>query len=143
MSVPYPVRKTCPTCGRPMKAVADEAREGLRYVCTNCDHDPLHDPTARKWAESPLRPTENERTPSTAAAAHLVAKLRPRAEPRDRQSPPPWAAPAQGAGMPRRDQKAQIIDIGLEFHVRGVPFDRPAQETEGANLVMFRKPNVA
>ncbi|MFK4384620.1 hypothetical protein [Bradyrhizobium sp. USDA 223] len=34
----------------------DEAAERrLRYVCTNCDDDPLHDPAARKWAESPLR----------------------------------------------------------------------------------------
>jgi hypothetical protein len=57
MAVLYPVRKACPACGRPMKAVRDEALEGrLRYVCTNCDDDPLHDPTARKWAEGPLRP---------------------------------------------------------------------------------------
>lgn len=57
MAVPYPVRKACPACGRPMKAVRDEALEGrLRYVCTDCDDDPLHDPTARKWAVGPLRP---------------------------------------------------------------------------------------
>ncbi|CUT13448.1 hypothetical protein BF49_4528 [Bradyrhizobium sp.] len=42
-----------------MKAVPDEAREGRsRYVCTNCDDDPLHDPAALKWAEGPLRPPE-------------------------------------------------------------------------------------
>ncbi len=57
MAVLYPVRKACPACGRPMKVVRDEAREGrLRYVCTNCDDDPLHDPTALKWAEGPFRP---------------------------------------------------------------------------------------
>lgn len=40
-----------------MKAVPDEAREGrLLYVCSNCDDDPLHDPKALKWADSPLRP---------------------------------------------------------------------------------------
>lgn len=59
MAVPYSVRKACPACGRPMKVVPDEAQGGrLRYVCTNCDDDPLHDPTARKWADSPLRPPE-------------------------------------------------------------------------------------
>ncbi|TYO67409.1 hypothetical protein FXV83_05360 [Bradyrhizobium hipponense] len=53
------VRKACPACGRPMKAVADEAAEArLRYVCTYCNEDPLHDPTARKWADGPLRPPE-------------------------------------------------------------------------------------
>jgi predicted RNA-binding Zn-ribbon protein involved in translation (DUF1610 family) len=42
-------QEVCPGCGRPMKAVPDEAREGRsRYVCTNCDDDPLQDPTARK-----------------------------------------------------------------------------------------------
>ena len=57
MAVLYPIRKACPGCGKPMKAVADEAREGrLRYVCTRCDDDPLHDPAALKWADSPLRP---------------------------------------------------------------------------------------
>jgi hypothetical protein len=28
----------------------------LRYVCTSCADDPLQDPTARKWADSPLCP---------------------------------------------------------------------------------------
>ena len=47
MAMLRPVRKACPACGRPMKAVRDEALEGrLRYACTNCDDDPLHDPTA-------------------------------------------------------------------------------------------------
>ncbi|OSI24818.1 hypothetical protein [Bradyrhizobium canariense] len=55
----YPARKASPACGRPVKAVPDEAEAGrLWYVCTNCDDDPLHDPTARKWAESPLPPPE-------------------------------------------------------------------------------------
>lgn len=45
-----------------MTAVPDEAREGrLRYVCISCDDDPLHDPAALKWADSPLRPPRNER----------------------------------------------------------------------------------
>lgn len=58
----FQVRRPCPTCGKPMKAVADEAREErLRYVCTRCDDDPLHDPAALKWADSPLRPPRNER----------------------------------------------------------------------------------
>ena len=57
MAVLYPIRKACPGCGKPMKTVPDEAREGrLRYVCTSCDDDPLHDPAALKWADSPLRP---------------------------------------------------------------------------------------
>jgi hypothetical protein len=55
----YPVRKACPGCGRSMKALPDEAAEGrLRYVCAKCDDDPLRDPTARKWADGPLRPPE-------------------------------------------------------------------------------------
>jgi transposase-like protein len=38
------VRKACPACGRPMKAVPDEVAHGeLRYVCTGCDDDPLRD----------------------------------------------------------------------------------------------------
>jgi hypothetical protein len=57
MPVFDPIRKACQACGRPMKAVPDDAREGRsRYVCANCDHDPLHDPAALKWAFSPLRP---------------------------------------------------------------------------------------
>ncbi|HSU68899.1 zinc ribbon domain-containing protein [Bradyrhizobium sp. 40] len=57
MPVSDPVRKACPACGRPMKAVRDEIGDRkLRYVCTSCADDPLQDPTARKWADSPLRP---------------------------------------------------------------------------------------
>lgn len=42
-----------------MKAVPGEAMDGrLRYVCTGCDGDPLHDPMARKWVDGPLRPPE-------------------------------------------------------------------------------------
>ena len=48
-----------PACGKPMKAVPDEASEGRpRYVCTNCNDDPLRDPNALKWAHGPLRPPE-------------------------------------------------------------------------------------
>lgn len=40
-----------------MMAVPDEVAHGpLRYVCLLCEDDPLRDPAARKWAESPLRP---------------------------------------------------------------------------------------
>ncbi|EHR00344.1 hypothetical protein Bra471DRAFT_00915 [Bradyrhizobium sp. WSM471] len=57
MSMLYAARKTCPACGRPMKLAAEETGPGReRYVCTNCDDDPLHDPAVRRWAESPLRP---------------------------------------------------------------------------------------
>lgn len=45
----YPVRKACPGCGKPMKAVPDETAEGrLRYTCAECDHDPLRDPAAQR-----------------------------------------------------------------------------------------------
>jgi ribosomal protein S27AE len=55
----YTVRKVCPGCGGTMKALLDEAtEERLRYVCAKCDDDPLLDPTARKWADGPLRPPE-------------------------------------------------------------------------------------
>ncbi|GAB9163901.1 hypothetical protein BDS110ZK25_70540 [Bradyrhizobium diazoefficiens] len=56
------MRKTCPVCGAPMRRVADETEDGRRerYVCAECDGiDPLHDPGARGWAESPLRPPSN------------------------------------------------------------------------------------
>jgi NADH pyrophosphatase NudC (nudix superfamily) len=59
MAMLHPVRKACPACGKPMKAVPDEASEGRpRYVCTNCNDDPLRDPNALKWAHGPLRPPE-------------------------------------------------------------------------------------
>ncbi len=58
MSLLHHIRKPCPHCGRPMKLVPDEAvRGGERYVCPDCDDDPLHDPAARKWVEGPLRPS--------------------------------------------------------------------------------------
>ena len=51
--------KACSEHGRPMTTLPDEARKGrLRYVCAKCDGDPLCDPTARKWVDSPLRPPE-------------------------------------------------------------------------------------
>jgi hypothetical protein len=54
MMAAYPVRKACPARGKPMKFVADE--KGMeRDVCANCD-DPLQNPIAGKWADSPLRP---------------------------------------------------------------------------------------
>jgi hypothetical protein len=54
MIAAYPVRKACPARGKPMKFVADE--KGMeRDVCANCD-DPLQNPIAGKWADSPLRP---------------------------------------------------------------------------------------
>jgi hypothetical protein len=37
----------------PTKAKGDQER----YVCTNCD-DPIRDPIARHWVESPLKPPE-------------------------------------------------------------------------------------
>lgn len=53
----FSIRKACPGCGKPMVVVpgADDERP-LRYVCTACGDDPLRDPTARKWADSPLKP---------------------------------------------------------------------------------------
>lgn len=57
MAVLYSSRKLCPACGKPMTAVPDDvAQDRQRYVCNSCDDDPLHDPAARKWAESPLKP---------------------------------------------------------------------------------------
>lgn len=34
----------------------DAGRAPERYVCTACEHDPLRDPAALKWADSPLKP---------------------------------------------------------------------------------------
>jgi hypothetical protein len=56
MTVLYPRRKLCPSCGRPMTAVRGDAAGRQRYVCLACEGDPLHDPAAQKWADSPLRP---------------------------------------------------------------------------------------
>lgn len=58
MSAFHPVRKPCPLCGKPMKRASDETKKGRdRYMCTNCDGvDPLENPAARRWAESPLKP---------------------------------------------------------------------------------------
>jgi transposase-like protein len=57
MKTAFQVRKPCPRCGRAMTPVpAEEGRQGRQqYVCTDCD-DPLRDPVARHWAESPLKP---------------------------------------------------------------------------------------
>lgn len=57
MSLLYIIRKPCPHCGRPMKLVGNEAAIGTkRCVCPDCEDDPLHDPGARKWADSALKP---------------------------------------------------------------------------------------
>ncbi|MCP2213940.1 transposase-like protein [Bradyrhizobium huanghuaihaiense] len=57
MAVLFQVRKPCPTCGKPMTVVPeDPAHARPRYVCLSCEDDPLRNPAARKWAESPLRP---------------------------------------------------------------------------------------
>ncbi len=53
----YSSRKLGPTGGKPMTAARDDAAEGpLCYVCRVCEDYPFHDPAARKWADSPLRP---------------------------------------------------------------------------------------
>jgi hypothetical protein len=42
-----------------MKLVpAETERDQERYVCTDCD-DPMRDPVARHWAESPLKAPED------------------------------------------------------------------------------------
>jgi hypothetical protein len=57
--VPHPIRKPCQVCGKPMKFVPAEGEAARdRYVCIDCDVDPLQDPAVRRWAESPLRPPE-------------------------------------------------------------------------------------
>lgn len=49
MAMLHPVRKACPACGKPMKAVPDEASEKRpRYVCTTCnDEAPATTPSTR------------------------------------------------------------------------------------------------
>ncbi|MCK1268930.1 zinc ribbon domain-containing protein [Bradyrhizobium sp. 49] len=61
MSVLHPIRKACPSCGRPMKLVSQGGGRD-RYVCPHCVDDPLHDPAALKWADSPLRPPADPKT---------------------------------------------------------------------------------
>ncbi|SFH64733.1 hypothetical protein SAMN05216525_10155 [Bradyrhizobium sp. Gha] len=56
MAVLYASRKLCPTCGKPMTAVADAAAGRQRYVCAACDHDPMRSPTVRGWLDGPLKP---------------------------------------------------------------------------------------
>ncbi|MHC2678305.1 hypothetical protein ACVI1J_010527 [Bradyrhizobium diazoefficiens] len=57
MTALYSSRKLCPSCGKPVTAVPDDVGERRqRYVCLACQDDPLRDPAARKWADSPLRP---------------------------------------------------------------------------------------
>ena len=48
MTARYPIRKACPSCGKPMKLVDSEDETGReRYACISCDDDPLADPEAR------------------------------------------------------------------------------------------------
>jgi hypothetical protein len=50
-------RKLCLSCGKAMTAIPDDVAPGRpRYVCLACEDDPLRDPAARKWVDSPLRP---------------------------------------------------------------------------------------
>jgi tRNA(Ile2) C34 agmatinyltransferase TiaS len=58
MKTVFQVRKPCPRCGREMRLVPTKAEgDQESYVCTNCD-DPMRDPIARHWVESPLKPPE-------------------------------------------------------------------------------------
>lgn len=57
MAVICSSRKLCPSCGRPMTAIPDDtAADRQQYVCLACEGDPLDDPAAQKWVDSPLRP---------------------------------------------------------------------------------------
>lgn len=57
-SLLHPMRKACPSCGRPMRLAAAENARSERFICPRCDGDPLHDPAARKWADGPLKAPE-------------------------------------------------------------------------------------
>jgi transposase-like protein len=48
MTALYPIRRACPVCGKPMKVVPENQTGRERYVCTDCEDDPLHDPAVRK-----------------------------------------------------------------------------------------------
>ncbi|MBR1138032.1 MAG: hypothetical protein E6614_13700 [Bradyrhizobium sp.] len=51
-----PLRKPCPTCGRPL-AVREGSGERCKLICPACDGpDPLHSPKALGWAKGSLRP---------------------------------------------------------------------------------------
>jgi hypothetical protein len=51
------IQKRCPHCGRPMKLVSEQRGRGREQCfCPACEEDPLHDPAALKWVDSPLRP---------------------------------------------------------------------------------------
>jgi hypothetical protein len=58
MAAIFPIRKSCPGCGKPMKLVASETEAGREeYRCTDCDGiDPLQSSIVRGWIESPLKP---------------------------------------------------------------------------------------
>lgn len=53
MTVLNSSRKLCPGDDGHLHDVVDGRQ---RYVYLACEDDPLHDPAARKWADSPLRP---------------------------------------------------------------------------------------
>jgi hypothetical protein len=42
MTARYPIRKACPVCGKPMQVVPEDQMGRERYVCTRCEHDPMH-----------------------------------------------------------------------------------------------------
>ena len=46
MTALYPIRRACPVCGKPMKVVPENQPGRERYVCTDCEDDPLHDPAS-------------------------------------------------------------------------------------------------
>ncbi|MET4344682.1 hypothetical protein ABIC07_004179 [Bradyrhizobium sp. RT9a] len=99
MPVSYPVRKACPACGRPMKAVSDEAREGHRgtsaptATTTRCTTRP---PGSGRTAHCGRR--RSERTlPRRSAPASSVCAAR---SPRSQRSGLRCASTAHGAGMP-------------------------------------------
>ena len=60
MTALYPIRKACPVCGKPMKVVPENQTARERYVCTDCEDDPLHDPAVGRWPDSSLRPLAKE-----------------------------------------------------------------------------------
>ena len=52
-------------CGKPMKVVPEnQTGREQRYMCTDCEDDPLFDPVVRKWTDSPLRPPSADQQPT-------------------------------------------------------------------------------
>src|SRR6266700_3052924 len=84
MAVLYLIRKACPACGTPMRLIRDETTNGEHDVCTRCDGDPLHDPTAqvdRQSAETTkpivdaLAELQTEIGPGNQEAAEAVSSV--------------------------------------------------------------------